>query len=113
MIGGNVTAALQTCEAVKNDIGEAVKTWETAEEINGFLDLSTGDSKHVSYDAKIQESTHVFVSDWKPLDAGITAENSRMVIDGKVYEVMLIDDPMGLHEQLEIYLQYRGGQSAG
>ena len=32
-----------------------------------------------------------------------------MVIGGKVYEVMLIDDPMELHEQLEIYLKYTGG----
>ena len=87
-----------------------MKTWTTVAEIKGFLDLSTGDSKYSSYDAKIQESTHVFVADWKQLPSTVKPENSRMLVDGAVYDIMLIDDPMGLHRQLEIYLQYRGGQ---
>jgi hypothetical protein len=33
-----------------------------------------------------------------------------MVINDKVYDIMVIDDPMELHEQLEIYLKYTGGQ---
>ena len=88
MIGGNTTAALQISTTTKNEIGEGVKSWKTVNEIKGFLDLSSGDSKYTTYNAKLQESTHVFVSDWKQ-----------------------IDDPMGLHMQLEIYLQYRGGQN--
>lgn len=110
MIGGNTTAALQISTTTKNEIGEGVKSWKTVNEIKGFLDLSSGDSKHDTFNAKIQESTHVFVSDWKRLDASVKAENSRIVVNGEVYDVMLIDDPMGLHKQLEIYLQYRGGQ---
>lgn len=110
MIGGNTTAQLQTSTTTPNEIGEAVKTWVAAKQIRGFLDLSSGDSKYTSYDAKIQESTHVFVADWKQLPADVKAENSRMVVNGEVYDIMLIDDPMGLHKQLEIYLQYRGGQ---
>ena len=40
----------------------------------------------------------------------IKAENSRIVDEeGKVYDIKLIDDPMGMHEQLEIYLSYTGG----
>ena len=52
----------------------------------------------------------MFVADYKQLSDMIKAENSRMVIDGQVYDIMLIDDPMGMHEQLEIYLKYTGGQ---
>ena len=111
MIGGNTTAALQISITTKNEIGEGVESWKTVNEIKGFLDLSSGDSKHDTFNAKIQESTHVFVSDWKQLDTSAKAENSRMVVNGEVYDVMLIDDPMGLHKQLEIYLQYRGGQN--
>ena len=37
--------------------------------------------------------------------------NSRVVDeDGLIYDVMLIDDPMKMHKQLEIYLKYAGGQ---
>ena len=46
------------------------------------------------------------------LAAGIQAENSRMTINGKVYDILLIDNPMemGSGSQLEIYLKYTGGQ---
>ena len=42
----------------------------------------------------------------------MTAENARVTIAGKRYDVMLIDNPMELGErsQLEIYLKYTGGQ---
>jgi len=46
----------------------------------------------------------------KQLDSAVKAENSRMIVNGGVYDVKLIDDPMGLHKQLEIYLKYTGGQ---
>ena len=95
----------------KNIIGEDVPGWETVQSIWGFLDLSNGDSTHTSYNAKIQESSHVFVADYVPLVEGVKAENARAVDeDGLVYDVMLFDDPMKLHEQWEIYLKFTGGQ---
>lgn len=110
MIGGNKTGQIQLRSSKKNIIGEYEAIWEDVQAIIGWLDLSSGDSKYTSYNAKIQESTHVFVADYKPLDSRIKAENSRMVVDGKIYDVMLIDDPMEMHQQLEIYLKYTGGQ---
>lgn len=107
-IGGNLTAQLQMKTISKNDIGEAVPTWATIHNLFGFLDLSNGDSKYTSYNAKIQESTHVFICDYISIDSRINAENSRFLANGKVYDVMLIDDPMELHEQIEIYLKYTG-----
>lgn len=110
MIGGNTIAILQVSTTTKNEIGEAVKAWTNVQSITGFLDLSGGDSKYNTYDAKIQESTHIFIADYVALDASIKAENSRMIVNGGRYDVMLIDDPMGLHKHLEIYLKYTGGQ---
>lgn len=110
MIGGNTKAILQVSTTTKNEIGEKVHEWQDAVTITGFLDLSSGDSKYTTYNAKIQESTHIFVSDYVALDASIKAENSRLIVNGGRYDVMLIDDPMGLHKQLEIYLKYTGGQ---
>ena len=109
-IGGNKQMQIQTSTTTKNAIGEQVKTWNTAQTITGWLDLSGGDSKYQTYNAKMQESTHVFVADYVQLAEGITAETSRAVIDGKVYDIMLIDDPMEMHQQLEVYLKYTGGQ---
>lgn len=111
-IGGNKQMQLQVKSITKNDIGEHVEKWETIQQITGWLDLSGGDSKYTTYNAKIQESTHVFVSDYVQLADGITAETARAVIDGKRYDIMLIDNPMemGNDSQLEFYLKYTGGQ---
>lgn len=111
-IGGNITAVIQTATTTKNAIGEQVKSWANAQTLKGWLDLSGGDSKYTAYNAKIQESTHVFIADYVPLAAGIQAENSRMTINGKIYDILLIDNPMemGSGSQLEIYLKYTGGQ---
>lgn len=111
MIGGNITGMIQINTGTeKNEISEAVKSWADVQMITGWLDMQSGDSKYTTYNAKIKESTHVFVADYVELDSRIKEENSRMVIGGKVYDVLLIDDPMELHKQLEISLKYTGGQ---
>lgn len=113
MIGGNVTGVLQTFTTAKNAISESVKAWADAQTIKGWLDLHDGSSGYTAYASKAQESTHVFVADWAPLDSSIKAETCRMVIDSRAYDVTLIDDPMGMHRQLEIYLKYTGGVQRG
>ena len=111
-IGGNITAVIQTATITQNAIGEQVKSWADKQTLKGWLDLSAGDSKYTTYNAKIQESTHVFIADYVPLASGIQAENSRMTINGKAYDILLIDNPMEMQtgSQLEIYLKYTGGQ---
>lgn len=111
-IGGNIKAVIQVYTSTKNEIGENVKDWVDAQTIRGWLDLSSGDSKHTTYNAKIQESTHVFITDFVQLDSRIGAESSRMIVNGNRYEITLIDNPMemGSGSQLEIYLKYTGGQ---
>lgn len=109
-IGGNITAVIQTYKVSQNAIGEQVKSWADKQSIKGWLDLQAGDSKYSTFNAKIQESTHIFIADYVPLADGIRAENSRMIINGKRYDILLIDDPMEMHKQLEIYLKFTGGQ---
>lgn len=110
-IGGNTKATFQLKESQKNAIGEYVATWTDCLTVSGWLDLSTGDSKHTVFYAKTQESSHVFICDYVDLAAaGIESDNARVVINGKAYEIMLIDNPMEMNEQLEIYLRFIGGQ---
>ncbi len=111
MIGGNITLMLQKENlAEKNEIGEDIVKQSNALNLWGFLDLSSGDSKHIVYSAKVQESTHVFICDYVDL-GGITAENSKAICKGKEYEVLVIDNPMELNKHLEIYLKFVGGQN--
>ena len=117
-IGGNTQATIQMKQYTKTDdgkyvrngVGEIVMTWQNVQTIKGWLDLASGDSGYSTYNAKIQESTHFFISDYVKLDERITAEKSRMMVSGKVYDIVLIDNPMGLNSQLEFYLKYTGGQ---
>lgn len=117
-IGGNITALLQvqrektndSGEIITNAIGEPETVWVDTQTVKGWLDLSSGSSSYSTFNAKLQESTHIFISDFVTLDSTITPENSRMVINGKRYDLLLIDDPMELHKQLEFYLKFTGGQ---
>jgi head-tail adaptor len=111
-IGGNLKASIQVYTSKTNDIGEHVQTWVDVQTIKGWLDLSSGEARYTTYNAKILESTHFFIADYVPLDSRITAESSRMVINGKHYDILLIDNPMemGTGSQLEFYLKFTGGQ---
>ena len=111
-IGGNIKATIQVYTTTKNEIGEKVKDWADVQTIKGWLDLQSGDSRNTTFNAKIQESTHIFVADYVALDERITAESARMVINGKRYDILLIDNPMemGSGSQLEFYLRFTGGQ---
>lgn len=110
-IGGNVTAVIQTGSTERNKIGETVKTWTDAISVKGWLDFLSGQAGYSNFSAKVQESTHVFVGDYVPLP-DVTAENSRMVVGAAVYDITLVDNPMGLGKgsQLEIYLKYTSGR---
>jgi head-tail adaptor len=110
MIHGNTRLDIQVKSSTQNSMGIQVKEWTTIQSLFGWLDLQSGDSKYTTYNQKMQESTHIFLADYVTLNARIKAENSRAVIDGHVYDIMLLDDPMGMHLQWEVYLKYTGGQ---
>ena len=109
-IGGDTIMTLQTKTVPRNVIGEQVPVWTDAAALTGWLDLMNGTSSRRTFDTKLQESTHIFLASYVPLD--VTPETCRAVIGGQVYDVLLIDDPMGMHEHLEVYLKYTGGRGA-
>lgn len=109
-IGGNLTAKLQQKTITQNDYGDHIESWSDVLTLKGWLDQTSGQANYQTYSAKIQESTHLFICDFVPLPEELTAENSRMVINGKRYDVMLIDNPMEMNQQLEIFLKFTGGQ---
>ncbi len=114
-IGGNIEGIIQTKSTIKNEIGESVKDWSKVFAPKGWLGLQSGDSKYTNFNAKIEESTHVFVCDY---DDGIYAltipdeegnvPEVRMIIKKMVYDVLIIDNPDEMDEQLEIYLRKVG-----
>ena len=122
-IGGNTQAIIQVkCSKGKNAIGVAISDWVKCLELIGWLDLSTGDSKYTNFNAKVQESTHIFLCDYQPLVGAVkvdeqettitvTSENARMIVNNLVYEILLIDNPMEMNEHYEIYLKFVGGQN--
>lgn len=110
-IGGNTRATVCIRQTETNAIGEQVKTWKPVLNLVGWLDLLSGDTRYSTFHAKIQESTHVFLCDWCDLPNSVTSETARMHIGEKAYDVTMIDDPVGLHEHLEIFLKFVGGQN--
>lgn len=105
-VNGNITALLEVKTTAKNDIGEGVQTWTTLKSLVGWLDLTNGSADYQNYNAKIQESTHMFICDYQPLN--VEESECRLTIANKHYEILLIDNPMELNYQLEIYLKYVG-----
>ena len=107
-IGGNIYGVIQTCTSEKNTLREVENTWKDAFHWPGWLGLQSGDSKYSNHNAKLEESTHVFLCDYHSGIYALAGENTRMIIKGMVYDVLLIDNPDEMDEQLEIYLRKVG-----
>lgn len=110
-IGGNIVGVMQIKESTgKNEIGEAVSSWESKGPYFGWLGLQSGDSKRSVYNAKIEESTHVFLCDYNSELYALSnnTQDKRMILKDSVYDVLLIDNPDEMAEQLEIYLRKVG-----
>lgn len=120
-IGGNIYGEIQTNEAQKgengeiitNEIGESVNEWRTAFKPLGWLGFASGEKKYSSYNAKVEESTHIFLCDFSADIYALADRDSRMIIKGFVYDVLLIDNPDEMDAQLEIYLKRVGARQNG
>lgn len=106
MIDGNVIAKLQVQKNSKDNIAGVVKGWQDLITLpNGFLDFVGGDASYKSnYKGKMKETTHIFICDY--VEIKTSATKCRLLVNDSVYDVLLIDDPMGLHQHLEILLKY-------
>ena len=107
MIGGNTTAVLQTKTSSKNAFGKKINAWADLQLLKGYLDFTGGDASYKSnYRGAIEETTHIFICDYDKIASEANPTLSRLVVDGRAYDVLMIDDPMNLHQHLEIMLKY-------
>ena len=107
MIGGNVTAVIQTKTASKNALGEITNTWSDLQLLKGYLDFTGGDASYKSnFKGAVEETTHIFICDYDNVASQATPTQCRLVCNNKSYDVLMIDDPMNLHQHLEIMLKY-------
>lgn len=112
IIGGNIVGIIQTkATGGKNALGEAENVWTDYISTPGWLDLQSGGMNRTTFNAKIEESTHVFLCDYHEGIYALRNQDTRMQIKGDVYDVTLIDNPCEANEQLEIYLKKVGGQN--
>lgn len=108
-IGGNATAHVLRVTKTKNHQGVAVASKpQRLMELTGWLDYQSGQSSHLTYQAKIQDTTHLFLCDYREDFACLGENGLALSVGGGKYEVLLIDDPMGMHDHLETYLRYTG-----
>ena len=108
-IGGNTAGIIQTkTTGGKNALGEAENVWTDFINILGWLGLQSGGSNRNTFNAKIEESTHVFLCDYHSGIYALADQNARMIIKGFVYDVTFIDNPDEMDEHLEIYLKRVG-----
>lgn len=111
MIGGNTNLIIKELNGENESFdenGARIVEYKQVASLFGWLDLMTGDSKY-DYKAKIEDSTHIFICDYIDV-SNVDVEKSKASINGEEYDLKYIDDPMGLNEQLEIYLKKVGGQ---
>lgn len=94
-----------------NEISEKEIKWVNAFDFEGVLSLQSGDSKYSSFNAKIEESTHILTCDYHNGIYSLAKNNTRIRAKGMIYDVLLIDNPDELDVQLEIYLRFVGGQN--
>lgn len=110
MIGGNVELTVYNKLSYdKNEIGEVEPSNSEGEKIMGFLDYISGSADLSKFHAKVEESTHVFISDYAD---NVWMFNSAVTKCGVTgygnFQILLVDDPMGLHQHIEVYLKYIG-----
>lgn len=109
MIGGNLIATIQIKTLTENDIGEMVAEWTNhIESVKGWLDLVNGGSTHQSHRTKSEESTHTWLCDFDSRLRNLDIRQCRFICRNQIYEIKHIDDPMELHDHLEISLKLVG-----
>lgn len=91
-----------------NGIGGKVEKENEVFKIQGFLDLAQGfgaNGENSNLNSFLQESTHILITDYRE-----DISNKNWIIDskGNRYNIVLVDDPVSMHDHLEIYLKFIG-----
>lgn len=110
-IGGNTSLHLQSrVLGEPNSVGERERVWVDVATVEGFLDYQAGSYIDGDSKSKLADTTHVFIGDYKELPE-VSEVNSRARLGTDVYNILMIDNPMGLNYHLEFYLQNLGVKS--
>lgn len=114
LIEGNTPFTIQTSTSeTTNAIGEKETVWNNAYSFSGILGMQSSDSKYTSFNTKGEESTHTMICDFNSDIYALKEKNTRVIANGRMYDVLYIDNPDELDMQLEIYLRYVGVQNVG
>ena len=110
MIGGNVELTVYNKLSYnKNEIGEVEASNSEGEKIMGFLDYISGSADLSKFHAKVEESTHIFICDYPDNARMFNSTVTKCNVSGYgEFQILLVDDPMGLHQHIEVYLKYIG-----
>lgn len=87
-----------------NGIGGHIEPEEELFKIQGYLDLLTGEKTNTN-NVFIQESSHILITDFRE-----DISTKHWIVDNKNnrYDITLVDDPVSMHDHLEIYLKFIG-----
>lgn len=98
-----VDVIVQRYTAIDDGTGGEHYDWKDLDEISGTLDQLSGEEILASDKLGVL-SSHIFII-FEVVD--VTTED-RFIIDGEIYRVTDVDNPMNMDRQLEIKLEYTG-----
>lgn len=97
---------IETMEEVDDGIGGFTNKWTNYLTVGGFLDMLTGSDISAMQNAIVEESSHVLII---PEYVGGIDNTMRVVDDfGRLYDITYVDDPVGMHHHIELYLVLGG-----
>ncbi len=100
---------LQKKQQTDDGIGGFSETWKDYEPLEGYIDLVTGTNLSTVQNAFIEDSTHILTVPAYPSFATTIDDKMRIVdSNNRFYNITYVDDPVGQHHHLEIYLSFGG-----
>ena len=99
------TLLIQKKNRAPDGIGGFKFDFEDFTTVKGYIDLTSGTDQAVNQNAFIKESTHYAII--PQYVSGITEDMELVDEQGNTYSITYVDDPMGIHHHLEIYLTFK------
>lgn len=97
---------IQTKQQNDDGIGGFEESWVGFKLVSGYLDLITGTDQNTLQNAFTEQSTHILII---PEYTNEITDKMRIVDDrDRWYSVTYVDDPVGVHDHIEVYLTYGG-----
>lgn len=97
---------IQSKTLTDDTIGGSTVAWGDTLSVNGVLDLITGSDNTALQNAFVEQSTHLLII---PKYTSDISDPMRVVDEyGRWYSITYVDDPVGQHHHLEVYLKFGG-----